>query len=115
MNFREKYSLEERISQSKRFRAKYPDRIPIVISPGNSSVDKFLLKKYKYLVPNEVTIGEFMCAIRDQIELPKEKAMFLFVNNVLPPTSSRMCTIFEQHKDDDGFLYMTYGLENTFG
>ncbi|KAF3792653.1 Autophagy-related protein 8d [Nymphaea thermarum] len=26
-----------------------------------------------------------------------------------------MSTIYEEHKDDDGFLYMTYSGENTFG
>ena len=26
-----------------------------------------------------------------------------------------MSSIYEEHKDEDGFLYMTYSGENTFG
>lgn len=26
-----------------------------------------------------------------------------------------MSAIYDEHKDDDGFLYMTYSGENTFG
>ena len=26
-----------------------------------------------------------------------------------------MSAIYEEHKDEDGFLYMTYSGENTFG
>lgn len=30
-------------------------------------------------------------------------------------TASLMSAIYEEHKDEDGFLYMTYSGENTFG
>ena len=36
------------------------------------------------------------------------QAIFIFVNNVLPPTSASMATIYEEQKDEDGFLYVTY-------
>lgn len=26
-----------------------------------------------------------------------------------------MATVYEEHKDEDGFLYITYSGENTFG
>jgi GABA(A) receptor-associated protein len=39
----------------------------------------------------------------------------LFVSGVIPPTAALLSTIFEEHKDEDGFLYITYSGENTFG
>jgi GABA(A) receptor-associated protein len=30
-------------------------------------------------------------------------------------TAALMSAIYEEHKDEDGFLYMTYSGENTFG
>jgi GABA(A) receptor-associated protein len=36
------------------------------------------------------------------------QAIFIFVNNILPPTSASMATIYEEQKDEDGFLYVTY-------
>ena len=73
--------------------------------------------------------GQFVYVIRKRIRLSPEKAIFIFVNEVLPPTAALMSSIYDEHKDDDGFLYITYGTrslmrnpyhyrysgENTFG
>jgi GABA(A) receptor-associated protein len=40
----------------------------------------------------------------------------MYVNdNILPPTSATMVTLYRDYKDEDGFLYMSYCGENTFG
>ena len=49
------------------------------------------------------------------ISIPADKAIFIFVNNTLPPTAALMSTVYEQHRDEDGFMYMMYSGENTFG
>jgi len=58
---------------------------------------------------------QFVYVIRKRISVPPEKAIFIFVNSTLPPTAALMSTVYEQHKDEDGFMYMMYGGENTFG
>ena len=73
------------------------------------------LDKKKYLVPADLTVGQFVYVIRKRIKLSPEKAIFIFVNNVLPPTAALMSSIYDEHKDDDGFLYIAYSGENTFG
>ncbi|CAM6038082.1 unnamed protein product [Sphagnum compactum] len=73
------------------------------------------IDKKKYLVPTDLTIGQFVYVIRKRIKLSYEKAIFIFVKNILPPTSAMMSSIYEEHKDEDGFLYFTYSGENTFG
>ena len=54
------------------------------------------------------------CALSG-ISIPADKAIFIFVNNTLPPTAALMSTVYEQHRDEDGFMYMMYSGENTFG
>jgi GABA(A) receptor-associated protein len=73
------------------------------------------LDKKKYLVPSDLTVGQFVYVIRKRVKLSAEKAIFIFVNNALPPTASLMSTIYEENKDEDGFLYVQYSGENTFG
>uniref|UniRef100_A0A803NVI6 Autophagy-related protein n=1 Tax=Cannabis sativa TaxID=3483 RepID=A0A803NVI6_CANSA len=73
------------------------------------------IDKKKYLVPADLTVGQFVYVIRKRIKLSAEKAIFIFVDSVLPPTGGLMSTIYEEKKDDDGFLYVTYSGENTFG
>jgi GABA(A) receptor-associated protein len=73
------------------------------------------IDKKKYLVPNDLTVGQFVYVVRKRIKLEPEKAIFIFVNNSLPSTASLMSQIYDEHKDEDGFLYVTYSGENTFG
>ena len=53
-------------------------------------------------------MGQFVYVIRKRIKLSPEKAIFIFVDEVLPPTAALMSSIYEEHKDEDGFLYITY-------
>ncbi|XP_022886485.1 autophagy-related protein 8a-like isoform X1 [Olea europaea var. sylvestris] len=106
--------LEKRKAESTRMREKYPDRIPVIVEKaGRSDVPD--IDKKKYLVPADLCIGQFVYVVRKRIKLSAEKAIFVFVDNILPPSASLMSKIYEDHKDEDGFLYMTYSGENTFG
>ena len=49
----------------------------------------------RYLVPADLTVGQFVYVIRKRIKLPPEKAIFVFINNYLPPTckQQQQCTL----------------------
>ncbi|KAH3743229.1 autophagy protein 8 [Pelomyxa schiedti] len=106
--------IEKRREVADRIRAKYGDRIPVIVekAPKSNAPD---LEKKKYLVPADLNVGKFVYEIRKHMKLKPESSIFLFVNNTLPPTASTMSLIYERYHDDDGFLYMTYSGENTFG
>ncbi|PYI16192.1 light chain 3 [Aspergillus japonicus CBS 114.51] len=88
---------------------------PQVICEKVEKSDIATIDKKKYLVPADLTVGQFVYVIRKRIKLSPEKAIFIFVDEVLPPTAALMSSIYEEHKDEDGFLYITYSGENTFG
>ena len=73
------------------------------------------IDKKKYLVPADLTVGQFINVIRRRIKLEPEKAIFVFIDNILPPSGASMAVIYDQKRDEDGFLYVTYSSENTFG
>jgi GABA(A) receptor-associated protein len=100
-----------------RIKAKYPDRIPvIVVRSTNAGTSVPQIDKHKFLVPSDLTMGQFQYVIRNRLRLSPEKALFLFVNGTLAPTSNLMTTIYEEHRDPDTmFLFFTYAMENTFG
>ncbi|KAG5516464.1 hypothetical protein RHGRI_037245 [Rhododendron griersonianum] len=106
--------FERRQTEAARIREKYPERIPVIVERAERS-DVPEVDKKKYLVPADLTVGQFVYVVRKRIKLSAEKAIFVFVNNVLPPTAALMSAIYEENKDEDGFLYMTYSGENTFG
>ena len=94
----------------------YPDRVPIICerahNSGNECPD---IDKNKYLVPKDLTIGQFVYVIRKRLKLPPEKAIFIFVGGAIPPSSQMIVDTYNFYKDFDGFLYINYSFENVFG
>ncbi|KAH0459020.1 hypothetical protein IEQ34_011834 [Dendrobium chrysotoxum] len=137
--FKEEYSFEDRCEESKEIIAKYPERVPIVPAANLGSsllvlssvadhcydyqviAERFArsdlpgMEKRKYLVPRDMSIGQFIHILSCRLHLAPGKALFVFVNNTLPQTSSLVESIYESYKDEDGFLYMYYSSEKTFG
>uniref|UniRef100_A0A7S3BEQ2 Autophagy-related protein n=1 Tax=Prasinoderma singulare TaxID=676789 RepID=A0A7S3BEQ2_9VIRI len=113
-SFKQEHPQERREAEAQRIREKYPDRIPVIVERSDKS-DISDIDKKKYLVPADLTVGQFVYVIRKRIRLSPEKAIFIFVNGVLPPTAALMSAVYEEHKDADGFLYIQYSGENTFG
>ena len=112
--FKEQYDFEKRKEEAIKIRNKHPDRIPVIVEKAARS-DIATVDKKKYLVPANLTMGQFVYVIRKRIDLSPETAIFIYVDNVLPLTSSAMSLIYEDYKDEDGFLHITYSGENTFG
>mmetsp|Transcript_6962 Transcript_6962/g.14414 ORF Transcript_6962/g.14414 Transcript_6962/m.14414 type:complete len:116 (-) Transcript_6962:92-439(-) len=108
------HDFDARNAESARVRSKFPDRIPVICEKDPRSEVPGIDKK-KYLVPADLTVGQFVYVVRKRIKLEPEKAIFVFIDNFLPPTSSLMSAIYDAHKAKDGFLYITYSGENTFG
>lgn len=112
--YKKQFPFNARETESKRIIQKYPDRIPIIVE-RNPKSDVPDIDKNKYLVPCDLTMGQFMYIIRKRIKLPPEKALYLFIGNKIPPTAARISHIYDESKDNDGFLYIEYSGENTFG
>ena len=107
--------FDKRVKEAKSVRAKYPEKIPIIV--GRLETDKYLndVEKHKFLVPCDIAMSQFAYIIRKQIKLNHEQALFLFVNGIIVSSSTLMAKVYEENKDDDGYLYVTYASENTFG
>lgn len=124
MGFKEEHTLEQRKAESARVRAKFGTRAAVIVEPGPGAEALLLpasaaaeARKRKYLVPRDLTLGQFVYTLRVRMRLPPEKALFLYVGSAseLPPTSELMGALDSRLRDPDGFLYITYMSENTFG
>jgi len=107
-------SYESRRSEGERIRREYPDRCAVIVERApNSRIPE--LPSKKYLVPNDLTVGQFYFLIRKRIQLRPEDALFFFVNNIIPSTSMTMGTLYQEHADEDKFLYVAYSDETVYG
>ncbi len=97
-----------------KIREKYPDRVPVLV--GKSSMDGPEIDKHKFLVPMDLTVGQFQYVIRKRLKLSPDKAIFMFIGGTIPPTSSLMSAVYEEFMDlENKFLFVTYSMESTFG
>ena len=114
-SFKKKHTLEERQIESAKIILKYAGKIPVIITKDKKCTLNEM-DRNKFLAPGDLTLGQFMYVIRKRIKLKETESIFMFVNDtVLAPTSHTMNTLYDNYKDEDGFLYLVYCNENVFG
>jgi len=129
MSFCEKHTFEDRKRQSQRLKCKYPTRIPVIVQPlPNSSVKQ--IRQSRFLVPHDSSAGMFeVCLRKHIIGQGAEFALYYFVDIskkefthisenkmfILIPPVELMGTLYKQFEKPDGFLYLYYDEEHTFG
>ena len=100
--------------QSEKICKQYDGRIPIIIWTIS---DNILIKKRKFIVPVDISMGQFLYVLRKQIKnINETEGLFLFIykSNVLPSMGDMISKIYAEH-NDNGFLKLTLTKENTFG
>lgn len=112
--FKTRYSLPRREMLATRAVIQYKDKVPVIIEKMNhSKLDG--LPKEKYLIPRNNTVKDVMMGIRNQIKLNSKQALFIFIGSAFPNPSEQIEAVYNKHRDRDGFLYISYAEENTFG
>lgn len=109
-SFKQEYTLEERMVKSARIRTRYPGKIA-VICESSSRVERYC--RTKYIVPPDLTIGQFVYILR-QIVPPSNRVLFVYISHILLPTSVTMNAIYSRFADRDGFLYLEFSDETYF-
>mmetsp|Transcript_41585 Transcript_41585/g.123455 ORF Transcript_41585/g.123455 Transcript_41585/m.123455 type:complete len:145 (+) Transcript_41585:2-436(+) len=111
-----------RAKEALAIRQKYPDRVPVICERAARSQLPEIGKK-KFLVPDSMVMGEFKYVVHKHLHqatseqglIGADQTIYLFVKGFSPRSSSRMCEVYAEHGDADGFLNVTYSAENTLG
>jgi microtubule-associated protein 1 light chain len=97
-------------------RSKFPNKVPVIVERYHKEKDLPILDKTKFLVPEELTLSQFVTIIRNRMGLSSTQAFYLLVNNKsMASMATTMNQIYDQEKDEDGFLYMVYASQEFFG
>lgn len=114
--YKKDYTLEQRKEECEKIKNKYANRLPIICEKSPNSRLKEV-KKTKFLVPDDMTVNQFSFLIRRGIELSQECALYLLVDGVYSLIGNQtMKEIYIKYQDkDDGFLYILYAEEESWG
>lgn len=97
-------------------RAKFPTKIPVIVERYAKESTLPVLDKTKFLVPQELTMSQFVTIIRNRMQLHSTMSFYLLVNNKsLVSLSRTLAEVYRECHDDDGFLYVTYASQEVFG
>ena len=119
--YKDLYSKEQRIGESNRILAKYPNYIPVIIDCSEKIGQ---LKKQKFLVPSDVSASHLLYSVRRQFETNKNDAVFMFCNDMLVCPTTIMGNIYKDYQlknklisngQSDMFMYIELQLESVFG
>lgn len=115
--FIDDFTFFERSTEASRIMKKFPDRIPIICEKNIRDTGTPDIDKHKYLVPLDITVGQFMYVIRKRLHLTAGDAIFFFIGDkhTIVPINTSMDQVYNLFKNPDGFLYIVYSKENVFG
>jgi GABA(A) receptor-associated protein len=120
LSWKEQSAFKDRIQHSSRILFHNPERRPILVFRAPDETLLPALEKYKYLVPVDITVGQFIWSLKkDYLNVDPQTAIYWTVGDglhaVVPNHSETILALYRRCKDLDGFLYVNYKSESVFG
>ncbi|KAH0614255.1 uncharacterized protein H6S33_006141 [Morchella sextelata] len=111
--FKDDYNFTIRQEKYMAIMKKYPKCVPIVCESGSRGLHHMCRREFS--VERTQTLAGVMWRIRRDAKVSETEALFVMVDGVVQPSSVEMGVLYDWAKDEDGWLYITYVKENTFG
>eukprot|EP00929_Paragymnodinium_shiwhaense_P116110 TRINITY_DN85378_c0_g1_i1.p1 TRINITY_DN85378_c0_g1~~TRINITY_DN85378_c0_g1_i1.p1 ORF type:complete len:387 (+),score=100.73 TRINITY_DN85378_c0_g1_i1:106-1266(+) len=106
--------------EATRMRERYPERVPVLCekAPYSGLPD---IPRHKMAVPGTMNCSDFKYIVQKQVrearsrDMAMDQTIYIFVNGLVPRNTQLLADLYEQHRAEDGFLYVRYTAENTLG
>lgn len=113
--FKLQHTLDIRCEHYKKITEKYPDRIPIIMEKSELCKNLENLKNPQLLANKNAPICDIIRYIRNNLKVTPTQSIYVMIGNYGPGLGETIEEIHAKYKDRDGFLYIVYLTQNTFG
>ncbi|XP_041982973.1 uncharacterized protein LOC121736016 [Aricia agestis] len=114
--FKTKKTYLSRKEEVKAIKSKFPTKVPLIVERYEKERSLPTFDKKKFLVPEDITMSQFLVVIRNRIRIKPNQALYLIINNrSMLSMSLTMAQAYDLYGDEDGFLYITYASQEVFG
>jgi GABA(A) receptor-associated protein len=105
-----------RRAEAERLLLEHPTKVPTIIEPGRRKDNRYSMAQNKFLILREYSFQEFSQLLRNKLKLKANDSLYLIAgDNVIPTPDQSIARLYESCRDTDGFLYITYASQETFG
>lgn len=108
-------SFEIRYQKFLKIREEYPGHIPIILRKSINDKNLPDIGQKNFIVPDNILVSYFIGTIKTKIETSAVKSIWLSSKGKLISPTEKIKNIHYKYADTDGFLYLEYRGEDTFG
>ena len=141
LTYKDRVSFEDRVKEAEDTKSRYPNKVPLIIERHKSEkylpeMDKvnnrrhrdfdlsltFCFLQIKWLVPQEMSLAQLSGVIKQRLEIPPQadQQLFLLIQSPdlgpsLPSLLTSLSSLHSSHSNTDGFLYLHYSSQESYG
>jgi len=109
-------SFDERSTEAQQILKERPDIVPVIIEKTRGETLLPPIDKRKFLISKEATMSTVIQSVRRRLDLHQNQTIFLLIADaVIPSASSPINQVYQEYKDEDGFLYIKYAAQEVYG
>ena len=91
----------------------YPNRCPVLLRSAGGDTPS--LERRRFLVPHDLTVGQFLNVLRHRLKLRPDQALYVFTEQqTLPMLGQRLADLYAA-QSEKGVLVLIYSCESAFG
>uniref|UniRef100_A0A7E4UW56 Autophagy-related protein n=1 Tax=Panagrellus redivivus TaxID=6233 RepID=A0A7E4UW56_PANRE len=116
VSYKEKLPFCCRKSEAQNYKNHHEDMIPIICERFHHEKRIPPLPNCQFLLPKHATVGQLQALIKRNLGDFAGMAVYLLIaNEFLPCLTENLSQLYRDHRDQDGFLYISYSSEDSYG